>query len=71
VKRRERERLDRLERNGAMDRRRAELRTWFEAHPEASPSQAIKELGYSHPDHMYVVADSIRIDMIRGQSVAP
>ncbi len=53
-----------------MDRRRVELRAWFEAHPGGSALQAIKDLGYSHPDYMYVVADSVRIDLMRGENVS-
>lgn len=71
VRSRDRDRLDRLERNGLMDRRRAELRAWFDAHPGGSALQAIKDLGYSHPDYMHVVADSIRIDLLRRRSISP
>ena len=65
MRRSERERIERLERNGMMDRRRGELREWFEAHPQGTPLQAIRNLGYSYPDHMYVIADSIRVDLVR------
>ena len=48
-----------------MDRRREELRAWFGMHPHRSGLQAITDLGYSYPDYMHVVADSIRIDLAR------
>jgi hypothetical protein len=65
VRRRDAERIERLERNGTMDRRREELRAWFTLHPCASALQAITDLNYSYPDYMHVVADSIRIDLAR------
>jgi hypothetical protein len=63
------DRIERLERNGTMDRRREELRAWFALHPHGSALQAITDLGYSYPDYMHVVADSIRIDLVRGTCV--
>jgi hypothetical protein len=48
-----------------MDRRREELRSWFEGHPRGTPMQAVRDLGYSHRDHMYVVADSVLMDLVR------
>jgi hypothetical protein len=66
MRRQEAERIERLERNGTMNRRRRELREWFEAHPQTTVIQALSTLGYSHPDHMYVVADSIRMDIAVG-----
>ena len=69
MRRRDAERIKRLERNGTMDRRREDLRAWFTLHPCGSALQAITDLGYSYPDHMHVVADSIRIDLARGKYV--
>ena len=69
MRRRDAERIERLERNGTMDRRREELRAWFTLHPHGSALQAITDLGYSYPDHMHVVADSIRIDLARRKHV--
>jgi hypothetical protein len=66
---REKERIEHLEQNGTMDRRRAELRAWFASHPQGTALQALNELRYSHPDHMHVIADSIRIDLVRGERV--
>jgi hypothetical protein len=68
---REKERIDRLERNGTMDRRRAELRAWFASHPHGTVLQALNDLNYSHPDHMYVIANSIRMDLVREERVTP
>ncbi len=39
--------------------------------PRATALQAVRDLAYSHPDHMYVVADSIRIDLVRRDGVTP
>jgi hypothetical protein len=50
-----------------MDRRREELRTWFAAHPRGTPMQAVRDLGYSYPDHMRVVADSVLMDLVRAE----
>jgi hypothetical protein len=66
MRRQEAERIERLEQNGTMDRRRRELREWFNERPQATVMQAVSTLGYSHPDHMYVIADSIRIDITVG-----
>ncbi len=66
MRRREKERIERLEQNGTMDRRRDELRAWFALHPGGSALQAVKDLGYSYSDYMYVVADSIWMDLARG-----
>jgi hypothetical protein len=68
---REKERIERLERNGTMDRRRAELRKWFASHPHGTALQAINALHYSYPDHMHVIADSIRMDLVRGERMWP
>ena len=38
-------------------------------HPHGSALQAITDLGYSYPDYMHVVADSVRIDLARGKQV--
>lgn len=54
-----------------MDRRRDELRAWFESHPRGNPLQAVRDLQYTHPDYMYVVADSVRVDLQREESVSP
>jgi len=54
-----------------MDRRREEIRGWFRKHPHASTLDAIRELRYSYPDHMYVIADSIRMDLARGHCSSP
>jgi hypothetical protein len=63
MRRREKERIERLERNGTMDKRREELRAWFALHPGGSALQAVRDLGYSYPDYMHVVADAIRVDL--------
>lgn len=63
MRHRDKERIERLERNGTMDKRREELRAWFALHPCGSALQAIRNFGYSHPDYMHVVADSIRADL--------
>jgi hypothetical protein len=70
VRRRELERIARLEASGEMDRRRAELRGWFTAHPDGSTRQALSELGCAGgpdylDDYMDVVADSVKIDLRR------
>ena len=71
MRHRERERIDRLERNGTVDRRRGELRAWFTSHPRGNPLQAVQDLQYTHQDYMYVVADSVRIDLMREENVSP
>jgi hypothetical protein len=71
VTRRDKERIGRLEQNGTMDRRREEIRGWFRKHPHASTLDAIRELRYSYPDHMYVIADSIRMDLAREHGSSP
>ena len=53
------------EASGEIERRRNELRAWFQAHPQATPADAVRELKYSYPDHMHAIADSIRIDLRR------
>ena len=65
---REKERIERLERNGTMDRRRDELRAWLASHPLGTALQALNDLHYSHPDHMHVIADSIRMDLVRAET---
>lgn len=60
--------LARMEEDGTMERRRAELRDWFRAHPHGTPLQAVQAFGYTFPDHMYVVADSVLVDLRRGTS---
>lgn len=70
MRQRERERICRLEQNGTMARRRDELREWFESHPRGNPLQAVRDLQYSHQDYMYVVADSVRTDLLREESVS-
>ena len=62
--------IERLERTGVMTRRREQLRAWFQAHPRGTAQQAVRDLGYTHADHMYVIADSIRIDLTREQAAA-
>ena len=71
MRHRERDRIDRLEQNGTMARRRDELREWFKSHPRGNPLQAVRDLQYSHQDYMHVVADSVRIDLLREESVSP
>jgi hypothetical protein len=71
VRRREKERIDRLERNGTMDQRRGEIRGWFQEHPHASALDAIRALRFSYPDYMHVIADSIRMDLARGDGTTP
>jgi len=51
VRQRDLQRIAQLERNGTMQRRRDQLRAWFQAHPQATPEDAIRELRYSHPDY--------------------
>lgn len=70
MSRRRAEQIERLERDGVMAQRREELLAWFRAHPRGTAQQAILELRYSHADHMYVVADSARMDLLRGQAGA-
>jgi hypothetical protein len=65
VRQRDLQRIAQLERNGTMQRRRDQLRAWFQAHPLATPEDAIRELRYSHPDYMHVIADSIWNDIAR------
>jgi hypothetical protein len=62
--------IERLERDGVMARRREQLRAWFQAHPRGTAQQAVRELRYTHADHMYVVADSVRWDLLREQADA-
>jgi hypothetical protein len=63
VSRREKEGIDRLERNGTMDRRREQIRRWSGTHPGASALDAVRALRYPYPDHMHIIAGSIRIDL--------
>jgi hypothetical protein len=60
----------RLERSGVMASRREQLRAWFQAHPRGTVQQALRELRYTQADHMYVVADSVRMDLLREQARA-
>jgi hypothetical protein len=62
------EQIARLERDGVMTRRREQLRAWFQAHPQGTAQQAVRDLRYTHADHMYVIADSVRIDLLREQA---
>ena len=57
--------IEQMERDGTMDQRREQLRDWFEANPSGTPVQAVAELGFTYPDHMNAVADSIWLDMQR------
>jgi hypothetical protein len=66
VRQRDLQRIMRLECNGTMGRRRRELHEWFEVNPRATPGQAVQALGYSYPDYMYAVADSVKVDLLRG-----
>jgi hypothetical protein len=66
----EAQQIERLECSGEMDRRREQLRAWFETHPGRPVQEALRQLGFSHPDHMYVVADSIRMDLLRQSRLA-
>lgn len=70
MSRRRAEQIERLERDGVMASRREQLLAWFRAHPRGTPQQAVLELRYTHADHMYVVADSVRMDLLRGQAGA-
>lgn len=54
-----------MEASGQMDRRREEIKEWFAANPAGTPLRAVQALGYSFPDHMHVVADSIWYDLRR------
>jgi hypothetical protein len=63
MRHRDKERIERLEHNGTMDKRREELRAWFALHPHGSALRAIRDFEYSYPDYMHVVADSIRVDL--------
>lgn len=67
--RREQQQIEQLERSGEMDRRREELRAWFETHPGGSVQEALRQFGFSHPDHMYIVGDSVRVDLLRENRV--
>lgn len=64
------EQIERLERNGVMASRRKQLRAWFQAHPRGTVQQALRELPYTHADHMYAVADSVGMDLLREQAAA-
>jgi len=68
VSRSKAEQIERLERDGVMASRREQLRAWFQAHPRGTAQQALRELRYTHADHMYVVADSVRMDLLREQA---
>jgi hypothetical protein len=47
-----------------MEARREQLRKWFSDHPDRTPVDAIAaHPGWTLPDHMLVVADSIWMDM--------
>lgn len=70
MSRRKAEQIERLERNGVMASRREQLRAWFQAHPGGTVQQALRELPYTHADHMYAVADSVRMDLLREQAAA-
>ena len=62
---RERDRIRCMEQDGTMERRRTLLRAYFATHPDAAPQQAVRALRLSYPDHMYVVADSVKLDVRR------
>lgn len=62
--------IERLERDGVMARRREQLQAWFHAHPRGTAQQAVRELRYTYADYMYVVADSVRWDLLREQAGA-
>jgi hypothetical protein len=66
VRQRDLRRIMRLECNGTMGHRRRELHEWFEVNPRATPAEAVRALGYSYPDHMYAIADSVKVDLLRG-----
>ena len=53
-----------------MDRRRRELHEWFELNPQATPAEAVRVLRYSYPDYMYAIADSVKIDLLRGDAAS-
>jgi hypothetical protein len=66
VRQRDLQRITRLECNGTMGRRRRELHDWFGINPRATPAEAVRVLGYSYPDYMYAIADSVKVDLVRG-----
>ncbi|HTU71971.1 MAG TPA: hypothetical protein VMG38_00495 [Trebonia sp.] len=68
MSRRSADQIERLERDGVMARRREQLLAWFQANPRGTAQQAVRELRYTHAGHMYVVADSVRMDLLRGQA---
>lgn len=70
VRQRDLQRIMRLERNGTMARRRRELHEWFKVNPRATPAEAVLALGYSYPDYMYAIADSVKFDLLRGDPVS-
>ena len=41
-----------------------------QSHPGGTVQQALRELPYTHADHMYAVADSVRMDLLREQAAA-
>jgi hypothetical protein len=38
--------------------------------PRATPAEAVLALGYSYPDYMYAIADSVKFDLLRGDPVS-
>jgi hypothetical protein len=56
--------IARLEEGGQMEARREQLRKWFSDHPDRTPVDAVTaHPEWTLPDHMIVIADSIRMDM--------
>ena len=60
------ESIARMEADGTMDRRRAELRNWFADHSHGTPAEAVREFDWTFADHMLAVADSIWMDLRGG-----
>ena len=59
------DRIRQMERDGTMDERRAGLRKYFEQHPQATPAEAVRVLGFNFADAMYAIADGVLMDLIR------
>ena len=60
------ESIARMEADGTMDRRRADLLAWFADHPDGTAAEAVRAFDWTFADHMLAVADSIWMDLGRG-----
>lgn len=71
MRQRDVDRIARMEADGTMNDRRAQLRAWFQANPDSTPADAVRALEFSHADHMYIISDSIRFDLASAVTKCP